>query len=1072
MANKTTYGQVIQIARGNLETRLAQKPLAYGELFINTVDKRDLTTTVKDLVTNSTLKTVFPGDLFAGHNSSTEVYAIGSGGALKWGGVLFDTSTYAAVVGKLKQFPNHMFMYNGTDPLLYSDDDLSATSVENVLGNQQPKEVNKRYLAKDSDEYNNKINPGDLVFYNPALNQVVVLHLSHSTDALTKINVDALISESMRNFLAEADSGEDETNTNVNRYKEASTLKTFLDGPVRHFQYLTNTYGWEPVSGVGCTINRDTDTGKVTVDKGILPAFTSDGDGYIHYVTFTEDNNKGLYQYEGTNIKGLENETLYEGDLILSIPTDDGSITHAKVSLYGAILDMLRINTTPDRADSYATDIWSTGIEGSYESDKSYFAQANSLKDFINRLFTTKVDVDPITHKIISSQIPDFLLGAPKYMGHIDISELQWETIPTSMTAEQFAKTILLANKGEIDWENLDANEDDTTGVATTTTTTTKYYAYRQKDNTTVVYYTTLENPVSGEKLYTITDNNATVSDKTLTKTTNTITYYAYKNADNPDTVYYLTVETPATDSSLYTIDTTTNTASLQTTTISAVDTTNNTITVNDIVYTKSTDTVTIDYTTFTVDTDEVEYVSGLDRTISVDTVNGNVNNVITSEELNQKLKNGCYWIYTGDTIDSIANYTNIFHLDENVDGGYQQTNLNKGDWIIYNGELKLFEIIDNTGNFIGLLVDGVKVSGLVEFLHPKRDESTIQNRWINGTQTPVTAQSEETHLEADSTSIKFTNPDTVVFKQDSTTALTNEQYLPLINNAGYAFTSRYKTINDQIGLQVEWSDATTDTTNIASASLLFHLDETSLTDDDKKITWSDKYWSTLDPATYTTTDVNTNRIYSNTEDGFNFQWLKFMGNQDNFTDTTIYSYKISLETNPRLSLPQYSGVLTTEKYVNTGFTVIKAMMNDMYDKLLDTTTKGHADWLQTVRLSDEIDPRTGNNRKEIFDSKVKQTFTDGTSLFIDLYYGETKENKDAINTSTLFTRLSAYATITDDQAKALEATTDMVLGEGANAKTLNPSTRANATNIENILPNHSGILLNNNSVIDGGEWV
>lgn len=1069
MPNKTNYGQVIQIARGNLETRLAQKPLAYGELFINTVDKRNLNTPVFDLVTNSNIKTVFPGDLFAGHNSSKEVYAIGSGGALKWGGVLFDTATYEAVVEKLKKFPNHIFMYNGTTPLLYTAQDVALSTNQSVLGDTQPKEVNKRYESADSNEYNNKINPGDLAFYNPALDQVIVLHLSHSTDALTKINVDALISESMRNLLAEADSGEDDLNTNLNRFTEASTLKTFLDGPVRHFQYLTSSAGWSPVTSTGCDIIKNVETGEITVEKGIANIAT-DGDGQIHYIDFQNDEHTGLYEYSGASISGLEEETLREGDLIFSLPTPDGGVTHKKLSLFSILLDRLRLTSKPNRADQYATDIWSVGIEDSYIGDKDFFVNSPSLKSFIDRLFTTKVDIDPVTHKIISSQIPDFLLGAPKYMGHISLTPVDWESIETNITAEEFAKRYLLNNSTK-NWENLDENEDDTSGTYKENPIVTKYYAYRQKDNSQHVYYTTNEEPVTGTQLYTITGGKATLSNETLVKTEVSTIYYEYKNEDTGE-AFYTTSEVPTTESPLFTVELDNIISTYTENPIAAVDTENSTITIADVVYAKTTETKVSTEIVFLVDKNEVKYIPALNTTITTNNPTGGQHNVDSSKNINDALKSGCYWIYTGETIDTVANYTNIFHLDENVEGSYQQTHLNKGDWIVFNGELGLFEIIDNTGNFIGILVDSIKVSGLVEFLHPKREVSRLQNRWVNGEQKVVDAQSEETHLDADSTTITFTNPDTVVFKQNENIALTDVQYLPLITNTGYAFSSRYKTISDQTGLQVEWADVVTDTTNIASASLLFHLDETGLTDEDKKITWKDKFWSTLDPAKYQAEDVNTNRIYSNTEDGFNFQWMKFMGNSENFTNTTVYSYKITLETNPRLSLPQYSGILTTEKYVNTGFTVIKAMMNDMYDKLLDITTKGHVNWLQTIRLSNEIDPRTGENRKEIFDSKVKQTFDNNTSLFMDLYYGEEKENADAINTSTLYTRLSVYSTYTAEQAKSWDATTDFILGEGANAKTLNPSSRVGTEIVENVLPNHSGILLNNNSVLDGGEWV
>ena len=43
---------------------------------------------------------------------------------------------------------------------------------------------------------------------------------------------------------------------------------------------------------------------------------------------------------------------------------------------------------------------------------------------------------------------------------------------------------------------------------------------------------------------------------------------------------------------------------------------------------------------------------------------------------------------------------------------------------------------------------------------------------------------------------------------------------------------------------------------------------------------------------------------------------------------------------------------------------------------------------------------------------------------------------------------------------------------DGNVVEILNPSEALEGEQPENILPNHSGILLNNNSVIDGGEWL
>lgn len=1004
-ANKTSNGQIVQIARGNLKSRLQSKPLAYGELFVHTVEKLDNVTGIHDLVTDSDIKVLFKGDLFVGNNSSTDVFAIGSGGSLKWGGVLFGADSYATAVIQVKAFPNHIFMYNGVNPLLYTENETNALKESYTYSEAQPDKVDKKYIASSSNEYNNRINPGDLIFYSPAIDQIIVIHLNHSTDALTKINVDTLVSESMKNLLTESEYADYDT-AEHNRDKTSSTLKTFLDGPVRHFQYLTDTYGWEPVTiETEAVINRNADAAIITTTNGTI-TLASDGDGYIHYVPFSTTS-PGQMKYSGANITGLEDETLYEGDLIFSIPivaAGKGTVTHKKISLYGALLDILRVSETYNRADQYATDIWSIGIDGEdgYVGDRKYFAQASNLKDFIKRLFETKVDVDPITKKIISSQLPDYILGAPKYMGHVTMTSENWDALSPDTTAQSFAKA-LLANSDTIDWENLDKSEDDTTG-------------------TDVTYKYTKDDPVdySNGKYVYIASDNATYAEG----------YYEIAN----DQVVLTNKDTST-----------------------------------------GTTTLTADGTNF----------PGGTYTRSLAT---NTNNVADSATVNEKLKAGCYWIYTGDTYD-ISSFTQIFHLDAVKDdlAGGQTTNvegadiaqhlLNKGDWIIYNGESQLFEIIDNTASFVGLLVDSIKVAGVVSFLHPERSASTLVNRWVNGTKTETSVKAEETHFEADATSVAFSNPDAVLFRNktgtNTKTSLVDENYLPLINSDGYAFNSRFQVISDQTGLATAWGTDASDATNIARVQFLLHLDESSLTDADKEISWKSKYWHTIN-ADYTVETLKTNRIYSTADgqDGFNFQWIKFMGDSTAYEDTTLYSFTLPLEINPKLALPQHSGTLATEKYVNTGFTVVKAIINDLYDAILDSTVHGHEDWIQTIKSTGVIDPRTGNERKKIFDSKIKQTFTAGVSLLLDLYYNATNTNSDAENQSDQFARLSVYNEITTTLAKKFDAPIDVSLGTANNVTTLNNSTRASNDAVENVLPNHSGILLNNNSVIDGGEWL
>lgn len=925
----TNNGQVIQIARGNLEKRLSNKALAKGELFIHTESAITPSSTITDLVTNSTIKKIFTGDLFAGNNNKTEVYSIGSGGALKWGGVLFEPTTFTQAIEKAKQYPNHIFLYNG-GTTLYKTSETNDSKV-NVFDETQPDVVNKNYVAKDSSEFLDAINPGDLIFYSPSIDQVVALHTSRSTDALTAINIDALVSDSLRNTLLESITTSKVTDEQSGvTSSKTSTLKTYIDTVARHFQYLVDDYGWVPTTATTeSTITKDIEYGTVSVTSGTITTLNNDYDGTVHYIPFTDDDTAGLKTYTST-LDGLEDITLHPGDLIFTLPVNGkGGVTHTVVSLYSALLEKLYITTTPERADNYATDIWKSGISGKYTGDLEWVANHSTLKDFIDRLFATKVDIDPVSGKIISSQLPDFLLGAPKYMGHVSITSTDWGSLSTSTTAQAFAKGLL----GASNWENLDENEDDTSGSS-------------------------------------------------------------------------------------------------------------------------------------------------------------NSNNVTDSATVNEKLKTGCYWIYTGDTQD-ISSYTGIFHLDASEDD-YQdgektsttvdenaQHLINKGDWIIYNGELEKFEIIDNTSSFIGLLVGSQKVAGIAE-LEGRELTQPHTTTYNSSTKKIQSASLKETGIDIVATggdTITFTDVNKV-FTPSNTNDLSAD-YIPHVSSSYDTYNnrlitnSRFKFVKDQSGLYIDYTNYS-DTTKIASAQLLWHLDESSLTDSDKEITWSDIYWYQLDSTTFTSaTSVTADRIYdvSNLKDGFNFKYLYFMGNEEDYEDTSIYSYSMSIESNPSLSLPQYSGTLTTEGYVNTGFTVIKAIINDVYSKLLDVTTRGHVDWLQTIRETSEIDPRTGKNRKEVFDSKVKQTIESGDYIYLDLFWDITQTDSYAENTSNNYSRLTVYGDITDTRAKDFDATTNYDLG-GTGKNILNPSTRPTSTPVENVLPNHSGILLNNNSVIDGGEWI
>lgn len=1011
-ADSYKKGQVIQIARGNLETRLQNKPLAKGELFLHITKQVNATRKILDLVTNSTIKTIFTGDLFAGANSSTQVYYIGSGGSLKWGGISYATNWDDAQL-VAKNNPNFIYMYCGNGAI-YKDDQRAAQQPDRMTSDTH------NYVASSSDEWASEINPGDLFFYSPVCDHIVVFSLNRATDALTKINVGALVSDSMQNWLKDQFTDTDADNV--------STLKDFLDGPVRHYQYLIDTEGWNKAKAEGCEVVRDEEKGTITVNAGTV-SLAEDGDGFIHYVPFATEN-PGLNKYiVADSVTGIAGETVREGDLILTIPNStDGGVHHAVVSLYGALLDKLQPKFD-GRADTYATAIWEKGIDGEYVGDKAYFAKHDQVADFLDRLFKTKVDIDPVTHKIISSQLPDYLLGATKYMGKFSASTEAWKTIGTYTTAKSFAEWLLdndtNSNASAEDWENLDKSEDDTSGDSV---------------GNNVAGSKELNDKLKAGCYWIYTGETADIEDmKNL--------FNLYEDKDDYDTKSGAEIAVKIAELKA-TLETQVNARSVlskqESDAQDALDTINDQISEAE---------------------DNEEDTSDLESQKSAaQTALDSVTTALAAKDAEIAALNKELAEYEAELVKEQSRLSQ--HL------------LNKGDWIVYNGETGKFDIIDNTSSFIGLLVHGVKVAGVVEFKDKERVASTTTERYINGTkQAAATFQENETVVNSpDDHTVEFKNPASVLFRSqvgNTETVLTDSKFIPIINGDGWAYSSRFEFIKGETGLKVAWGDSTSPVTSVSFT--LFKEGDTDKTD----YTFHDTLFK---KSSEEYRAVDTKRIKTDTADGFDFEEFNFAPSE------LIYNYSMKLEKAPELYLPQYSGVLTTEDYVNNGFTVIKAIIEDLYDTILDETTKGHIDWLQTVRLKKDADGKVvkndkGEDVKEIYDSQVLQELEAGTKLLLKLFYDKDSANTGLYdeNKSLNFASLSTYKKLTKAQLfevglAAGEGALDYKLGaadgEDAIAETLNPSEALSGVQPENILPNHSGILLNNNSVIDGGEWL
>lgn len=1278
--SKTNLGQVIQIARGDLISRLKLKPLAYGELFIHTAGKENISKhKIFDLVTNSVIQTINEGDLFAGHNNSSEVYFLGSGGSLKWGGILFEGTSYEDAVAKAKEFPEHLFMYNGantlssptyyltdskdgaveaTDSNLQTTNRYSPADTKDITKNEQIGLADRSYVAKDSAEWAFRINPGDVIFYSSVLSQVVVLHLSRSTDALTKINVDELISSSMQNWLKEIVSAETADDTSKNYYKNPSTLKTFLDKPVRHYQYLVDTYGWRPTilatdatdKPLESIVDRDAETGTI-YDANLGTIRIPDPcDGAIYYVPFSKDTDVGLKRYqveqrEDSDGVLIEPDTiLREGDLLLAIPNansdaNPGSVKFAVVSLYSALLEKFRWRPGEAfaRADSYATDIWRESLNQKYVGDREYNTTFDTVQDFLDRLFQTKVDVDPTTGKIISSQLPDFLLGAPKYMGHFDGNSFDadgedndtigWASVTSETTAEQFAAA-LLGIDADL-WKNLDKSEDDdTTGAENENNVElSKLVNDKLKTGCYWIYQGESQDISTFKNIFHLCDDfddfssgEAGEEDLTEAISSQKKLIAAARNKKSALSSYAELLQSFLSNSS--TLDT--EDAKITTEELTTITNLSSKIIALDPTYANLAVTFVKDkdgnnlkvvanwnslkkeaeklldaqnlseeerleyeklagvYTQNEEETDESE--KPIEPEVDLNALWEEFIAGKSSEEINKAtvililikfidlLKDAPvtsteaelivqYSKYLSDfnfkgipiiislldtnateaTISNISTFTEdvdneitehqteIANLEKQLDDlhvAIRQRLLNKGDWVIFNGGLKgeddpedeftgRFEVIDNSSSFLGILVGNVKVNGVAVFENVEKDLE-LTKAWKSDNEgrveTKTVQKSKDINLSASNNTIKFQNEDKVFAAKPE---VLDSKHLPKISEArtesGNAtlVNSRFEIIDDTnaatkkfiAGLRVTYPTGYKDTGDAPNSSLLqWHYDSSQI-DKTKRWSYYDLYGhvilgETTDSPTFVVTTKPRVDYVDGAETkikatGLNFDWIPFMGNT--LENTQYYSFAIEHEEAPNLFLPSHSGILATENYVNQGFTVVKTIINDVYEKTMAMHTRGHINWLQTIRQTPELTLDGLGKRNEIYDSQFLQEVNDDM-LSLKLFYGYTPYDdtaREANNKAhaekdpaSYVASISSYKQIDTLKANKLHATLDYKLGstvprEG-NTSTitppevtvLNPSERSvQDPQPEQVLPNHSGILLNNNSVIDGGEW-
>ena len=299
---------------------------------------------------------------------------------------------------------------------------------------------------------------------------------------------------------------------------------------------------------------------------------------------------------------------------------------------------------------------------------------------------------------------------------------------------------------------------------------------------------------------------------------------------------------------------------------------------------------------------------------------------------------------------------------------------------------------------------------------------------------------------------MQIDSKDTVLFRLADGTLTIADNYIPFVNAQGVAYNSRFHFVHD----------------GDESVSILEFLRSTGEDDANRNVRLNFNAVLADDVEAY---------VFNSPEHRF---IVDYNGLDDKGFDLKEY---LEISDHPSLQLPGYSGTLTTEEYVNTGFGIIEGLLDELNDNL----TTGTVDWLRTIGEDED-----GNN--VTMDSHFKQILVkagDGASstvdhsaikLSMDPQEANVEDANDHANgPSNNLTVLADLSTVLAD-GKLSTAVPDWhkALVEGANGKFTKESLEAvkailklaeNTEDVENYLPNHGGVLLNSNSIIDCGVY-
>lgn len=365
------------------------------------------------------IRKVYNGEMFAGTGRSDCYVRIGSAEALKFGGLV----TEADSVEKAKNNPYRLYLIVGST-------DAKVDVSINLLG-ETNEIVTDGIPSTEKEGYSETGHLFDYIFadavgnvyyfnqYSAVGNKVYINSSGNGLVDETFGNADSADSPSLAwNGQTTADFA---TDTKVTEATLKDLINTVLP-KYCHYEGLVsdilndsktiNGAATSTAKGAAYYCDLDSTTTETAINYyHLLPtdtAITSSDES----VTVT-----GTAIFGATNQGLINNYTkhdrLYEGDIVYF--EEDNTINVIPLGYLIQSLNHVEIA----RGDTYATQRWKS-------EDDRVNAITKNLQEAIALLSKSKADLDPVTLKLITSEIPDWLLSAPKYQGTITESSLNY----------------------------------------------------------------------------------------------------------------------------------------------------------------------------------------------------------------------------------------------------------------------------------------------------------------------------------------------------------------------------------------------------------------------------------------------------------------------------------------------------------------------------------------------------------------------------------------------------------------------------------------------------------------------